>query len=288
MEWLPEDYEGSWTLDGITFREGIGLHSGEKTFVELAPSSEPGFHVSWINNCNPPITLEPNQVINSQLCTSLQLGDNKLSTVEHLLSAVVGCGLTHLQITVNGEEIPLLDGSALPWVNAIREVGLRAVTGKPRCRPVINQSLIIHQGNSVISVTPNNECKLIAVIDFPYSVIGQQSFSIDLSPRSFVEQIAPARTFGFKDQLETLRAKGLIKGGSLENSLVCDHNKWLNPPLRFKEEPVRHKLLDLIGDLALVGLPKAQVLVYRGSHALHAKLASALQQACPSSKCSLD
>ena len=103
---------------------------------------------------------------------------------------------------------------------------------------------------------------------------------IKLTPKSFVEEIAPARTFGFKDQIDHLVSKGLIKGGNLKNSLVCDESSWLNPPLRFQNEPVRHKLLDLIGDLALIGLPKAQVLVYRGSHALHAEFANAIQSVC--------
>ena len=97
-----------------------------------------------------------------------------------------------------------------------------------------------------------------------------------ITPAAFVEQIAPARTFGFRDQVEMLLKAGLIKGGALDNALVCDGENWLNPPLRFVDEPVRHKLLDLIGDLALVGLPQAQVMAYRGSHALHTQLAAAL------------
>ena len=108
-------------------------------------------------------------------------------------------------------------------------------------------------------------------------VIGNQTFVIDLNPKSFVEMIAPARTFGFKDQFQELSELGLIKGGSLENALVCDGDEWVNPPLRFDNEPIRHKILDLIGDLALVGLPKAQILVYKGSHSLNALLASSLK-----------
>ena len=105
-------------------------------------------------------------------------------------------------------------------------------------------------------------------------------FAIEMSPKKFVKEIAPARTFGFLDQLDQLKKSGLIKGGALSNALVCDGDSWLNPPLRFKDEPIRHKLLDLIGDLALVGFPKAQVLVYKGSHALHSDLAAALLKDC--------
>ena len=103
-------------------------------------------------------------------------------------------------------------------------------------------------------------------------------FSIELTPNNFVKEIAPARTFGFLDQLEELKKAGLIKGGALENALVCNGDSWVNPPLRFANEPVRHKLLDLIGDLAFVGLPKAQIFVYKGSHALHAEFAASLKK----------
>ncbi len=288
MEWLPDNYEGSWTLAGVTFRKGIGLHTGKQSFVELSQSDEPGFHVTLSNKSKSPITLRSSQLVNSSLCTSLQLGQQRLSTVEHLLAALAGCGLTHVNIKVIGDEIPLLDGSAIEWVKAIQSVGIQPAGTPPMKRLILHNPLVIYQGQSVITATPSEDCKLIGVIDFPYPAIGKQVFSIDLSPRSFVEHIAPARTFGFRDQVENLRSQGLIKGGSLDNSLVCNGDDWLNPPLRFKEEPVRHKLLDLIGDLALVGLPKAQVLVYRGSHALHAELASALQKGCSSSNLSLD
>ena len=131
----------------------------------------------------------------------------------------------------------------------------------------------------MITATPADRFELVGVIDFPQAAIGRQQFSVVLTPQTFVEEIAPARTFGFRDQVEQLRSAGLIQGGGLDNALVCDGDHWVNPPLRFADEPVRHKLLDLIGDLALVGFPQAQVLVYRGSHGLHTDLAAALQSA---------
>ncbi|WP_269623353.1 UDP-3-O-acyl-N-acetylglucosamine deacetylase [Prochlorococcus marinus] len=278
MEWLPQDYEGAWTLGGNVCRRGVGLHSGNESEVTLLPIEERGFHVSWINSDEPPITLNPSHVVNSQLCTSIHLGNKKLLTVEHLLAALVGCGLTHVHILVSGNEIPLLDGSAIEWVNAIRDVGLvSAKTSRLPC-PVIQEPFVLSKGSSLITVTPSKTCNLIGIIDFPYPAIGSQVLSLELTPKTFVKQIAPARTFGFKDQIESLVNAGLIKGGSLNNALVCDGHTWLNPPLRFKDEPIRHKLLDLIGDLAFVGLPKAQILVYRGSHELHAQLANLLFQ----------
>ena len=274
----PDDYEGSFTLGNSVLRRGIGLHSGEESEVRLYPAEKAGFHVSWFNQQEPPITLNVNQVYNSPLCTTIKIGNKRLSTVEHLLGALAGCGLTHVHINVSGQEIPLLDGSAQGWVEAIKEVGIVPAMTSRKIPPTLREPILIHRGESVINATPAEQFKLVGMIDFPYEAIGQQMYAIELTPKRFVKEIAPARTFGFVDQVEQLKKEGLIKGGGLKNALVCDGKSWLNPPLRFKDEPIRHKLLDLIGDLSLVGLPKAQILVYRGSHALHADLALSLQQ----------
>ncbi len=272
----PANYEDGWTLAGTVVRRGIGLHTGESSEVHLLPSQKAGFHVSWLDESTDPITLEPSHVRGSSLCTTLQLGSRKLATVEHLLAALGGCGLSHVDIKVSGQEVPLLDGSALNWIEAIDDVGL-VPASSPRKRLLeIEHPLTCSRGNSVIAVTPAKTFTLVAVIDFPQKAIGHQIFSIELTPDRFVKEIAPARTFGFVDQVEQLRASGLIKGATLDNALVCNGEGWINPPLRFPDEPVRHKLLDLIGDLALVGFPQAQVLVYKGSHQLHTDLAVAL------------
>ncbi len=280
MNWLPRDYEADWTLKGVTSREGICLHTGEKSEVTLLPYQKAGFYVSWGNKKNSPIRLHPDQVVNSPLCTALNLGGRSLATVEHLLAALIGCGLTHVHIHVSGKEIPILDGSSLGWIEAINEVGLSQVNSSRSLVPILQKPLLVNKGASFIAAIPSDVFRLIGIIDFPYQAIGKQMYSLDLTPSAFVKELAPARTFGFKDQIEQLIANGLIKGGNLNNSLVCDGKSWVNPPLRFKDEPVRHKLLDLIGDLALIGLPKAQVLVYRGSHALHAELSKTLTREC--------
>ena len=181
-------------------------------------------------------------------------------------------------IEIDGSEIPLLDGSAIGWIEEIEKAGMIVSTSSPRPRPEIISPIFVSNGESVIFAKPSKNLKLIGLIDFPYKAIGQQMFSIELSPNNFVKEIAPARTFGFLDQLEELKKAGLIKGGALENALVCNGDSWVNPPLRFENEPVRHKLLDLIGDLALVGLPRAQIFVYKGSHSLHAEFAASLQK----------
>lgn len=277
----PVDYDGAWTLAGPVRRSGIGLHSGHPVSVTLKPSADPGVWVQWSSDAAAPVRLEPSQVRDSQLCTTLELGDRRLATVEHLLAALAGCGLTHALLEVEGEEIPLLDGSALGWVEAIADADLQEVSGWRPQRPMLEQPLALHRGSSVITATPAEQFSVVGVIDFPQPAIGRQQFALELTPQRFVDEIAPARTFGFREQVEQLRAAGLIQGGALDNALVCDGEHWLNPPLRYPDEPVRHKLLDLIGDLALVGFPRAQVLVYRGSHGLHTDLAAALADRSP-------
>ena len=276
----PDDYEGGWTLANSVVRKGIGLHSGKEAEVQLLPTDKAGFHVSWINKINSPLTLSVDQIRNTPLCTTLDLDGITLSTVEHLLAALAGTGLTHVHFQVSGEEIPLLDGSSQGWIEAIEEGGIEAAKTPRKQPPKLIHPIVLARGESVISATPSEKFKLVGMIDFSYKAIGQQMFAIELSPKNFVQEIAPARTFGFMDQVDQLKKSGLIKGGALENSLVCNGDSWLNPPLRFKDEPVRHKLLDLIGDLALVGFPNAQILVYKGSHALHADLAAALLKDC--------
>jgi UDP-3-O-[3-hydroxymyristoyl] N-acetylglucosamine deacetylase len=221
--------------------------------------------------------LSPHQVVDTRLCTALRLGQRTLATVEHLLAALAGTGVSHAELWVDGAEIPLLDGSALPWVEAIAEAGLDALG--PRQLRELQSPITRHRGESFAVATPSSQPRLAAAVEYPQAAIGRQLFTLDLTPESFVTELAPARTFGFREQVEQLRAAGLIQGGALDNALVCDGAHWLNPPLRFADEPVRHKLLDLLGDLALVGLPRAQVFAYRGSHGLHTALAAALEAA---------
>ncbi len=273
----PTNYESCYTLAGIVSREGIGLHSGEKTSVTISSYEKEGYFVSFKDKPDEIFKLTQDLIGSTMLCTAVKLGGRNLYTIEHLLSAMAGCGLSYIHIEVDGKEIPLLDGSAIQWVRDFEEVGIKKVPRPENFFQEINKSIILNKEGSVIAATPAEKTTIISTISFPYKAIGNQTFVIDLNPKSFVEMIAPARTFGFKDQFQELSELGLIKGGSLENALVCDGDKWVNPPLRFDNEPIRHKILDLIGDLALVGLPKAQILVYKGSHSLNALLASSLK-----------
>jgi len=273
----PTNYDFCFTLAGVISREGIGLHSGEKTKVLISSYEKEGFYISFRDKPNEIFKLTQDLIGSTMLCTAVKLGGRNLYTIEHLLSSMAGCGLSYIHIEVDGKEIPLLDGSAIEWVKAFEEAGIKKAPTPDNFFREINKSIILKKDDSVIAATPSEKTKIISTICFPYKAIGNQTFVIELNPRNFVEMIAPARTFGFKDQFQELSELGLIKGGSLENALVCDGDAWVNPPLRFDNEPIRHKILDLIGDLALVGLPKAQILVYKGSHALNALLASTLK-----------
>jgi UDP-3-O-[3-hydroxymyristoyl] N-acetylglucosamine deacetylase len=275
----PRDYDQAWTLATAVERSGPGLHSGEPSRLRLAPSQRPGYWVGWLDApALPLLRLQPDQVVDTRLCTALQLGGRRLATVEHLLAALAGTGVSQAEIWVEGEEVPLLDGSALPWVEAIAEAGL-SPAGERHGPSLPAEPLTVRQGQGFVTAFPAEQLRLAAAVEFPQAAIGRQLFSIELSPERFVAELAPARTFGFREQVEQLRAAGLIRGGGLDNALVCDGDHWLNPPLRFADEPVRHKLLDLLGDLALVGLPRAQVFAYRGSHGLHTALAAAIAAA---------
>ena len=276
FEW-PSNYDFCYTISGPISRDGIGLHSGEKTRVKIKPYDKEGYYVSFSDKPDQIFKLEQDLIGSTMLCTAVKLGVRNLYTIEHLLSSLAGCGLSYIHIEVDGKEIPLLDGSAIQWVQSFEEVGIKKVPKPLNFIQEIKESIIFNKDDSVIALTPSKKITIISTISFSYEAIGNQTFVIDLNPRSFVEKIAPARTFGFKDQFQELSELGLIKGGSLENALVCDGDKWVNPPLRFSNEPIRHKILDLIGDLALVGLPKAQILVYKGSHSLNALLASSLK-----------
>ena len=275
----PCDYNHAWTLARDSERSGVGLHSGQTSRVRLQPSERAGYWVGWLDDPALPLQrLGPECVADTRLCTALALGQRRLATVEHLLAALAGCGVSQAELWVEGEEVPLLDGSALPWVEAIGESGLRNC-GRRQVPALPADPILIHQGTGFALAQPADRLRLSAAVDYPQPAIGRQFFSLELTPALFVEAIAPARTFGFRDQVDQLLAAGLIKGGALDNALVCDGDHWLNPPLRFADEPVRHKLLDLLGDLALVGLPQAHVFAYRGSHGLHTALAAAIATA---------
>ncbi|MGF1603114.1 MAG: UDP-3-O-acyl-N-acetylglucosamine deacetylase [Thermosynechococcaceae cyanobacterium] len=266
------------TLKSTFSLAGVGLHSGKHCQVVLlpAPAHQGRYFVRVDLPGAPEIPAQIDQVSQTVLSTELGAGDATVRTVEHLLAALAGLGIDNLRIEIDGSEVPLLDGSALQWVQNLAVVGWTS-QGVPRRQWHLNVPITVQQDDAFIVALPASTTRLSYGIDFPETVIGSQWYSLDLS--AFALEIAPARTFGLAADIEMLQNRGLIKGGSLENALVCTAEGWLNPPLRYTNEPVRHKLLDLIGDLSLLGaLPRAHILAYKASHALHLKLAQCLLQ----------
>ena len=277
MLW-PSDYNNRWTIAEEVSLAGVGLHSGLTSRVTLAPSPSGGLSMGLMDAA--PVPLHHHLAREQRLCTALQLPTGLVRTVEHLLAALAGVGISDMHIHVEGQEIPLLDGSALPWVDAVATVGLHPLGGK-RPTLVVRETACIQSGDSHVLALPYEGLRFSVAVNYPSQAIGQQFYELELTPGQFVEHVAPARTFGFQEQLDALRSAGLIQGGSLQNALVCDARHWLNPPLRFTNEPVRHKLLDLIGDLALVGcFPQGHISAYRAGHALHSQLAARLALSC--------
>jgi UDP-3-O-[3-hydroxymyristoyl] N-acetylglucosamine deacetylase len=212
----------------------------------------------------------------SQLSTLLEQGAASVQTVEHLVSTLAGFCIDDARIEVWGPEIPILDGSALPWAEAIARVGaLESEVLVGDC-PSIDEPLWVRSGDAFVAVMPAGELRFTYGIDFP-PPIGSQWRSFCPDRDDFMADIAPARTFARLEDVERLRAAKLIQGGSLDCAIVCGPEGWLNPPLRFADEPVRHKLLDLIGDLGLLGdIPRAHFIAYKAGHRLHAEMARAI------------
>ena len=264
--------------DGFT-QVGVGLHSGETVQVRVLPAPEDTgrLFVRTDQGAATPIVATVQSVRQTQLSTQLGNDEVAVRTVEHLLAALVALGVDNAHIEIDGPEVPLLDGSARPWAEAIAHVGLHAQSS-PRSIVKVQTPLWVHDGDAFVAALPAPSPRFTYGIDFPVAAIGNQWHSWSPATESFDETIAPARTFTLAHQVDYLRQQGLIKGGSLDNALVCDaQTGWLNPPLRYSNEPVRHKLLDLIGDLSLLGsLPWAHVLAYKASHALHTEFARRL------------
>jgi UDP-3-O-[3-hydroxymyristoyl] N-acetylglucosamine deacetylase len=265
------------TLQSSCEFTGVGLHSGAKTIVKIAPApvGKGRYFVRTDLPNTPEIPASVEHVSQTTLSTELTANDASIRTVEHLLAALFALGITDARIEVNGPELPLLDGSAREWVAGIQASGIQPSPVSPVTTKTIDTPIWVRDGDIFVAAIPSPDLRFTYGIDFDLAPIGNQWHSWQPQKEDFVTQVAPARTFGFAHQIEQLRQAGLIKGGSLDNALVCSDREWLNPPLRFPNEPARHKLLDLIGDLSLLGtrLPTAHYLAYKASHDRHVKLA---------------
>lgn len=266
------------TLAGELTRSGIGLHSGAAVEVRVLPAEvgQGRYFVRVDLPESPAIPAHVDAVSQTLLSTELQCGQAQVRTVEHLLAALSALGVDNARIELNAPEVPLLDGSAQEWVTAITQVGTVSQSASRSPGPV-TEPIWVREGDAFVAALPAPSLRFTYGIDFDLAAIGNQWCSWSPSATSFATDIAPARTFGLAHQIEALRAQGLIKGGSLDNALVCGAEGWINPPLRFANEPARHKLLDLVGDLSLLGeFPVAHILAYKASHHLHVQLVRSL------------
>lgn len=239
--------------------EGIGLHTGQYSKVYLKPARrDTGIIFTKLNKgSNKRISIKASvgAVTDTAFSTTLGYNGVKIRTVEHILAALSGLGIDNLIIEVTGQEIPILDGSSIEITNILLQAGIAKQGKKKPCLRVL-RPFIFTDGNSEIAVFPFNGRKITYKIHFNHQLLGEQNLSIILTEESFIKEIAPARTFGFLKDVEYLRANGHAKGGSFENAIILGRDGILNSTgLRFKDEFVRHKILDLIGDLSLIGLP---------------------------------
>jgi len=258
---------------------GVGLHTGEIATITVHPAVVDAGRYFVLNGAIIPAQFQA--VASTVMSTELSNKDQSASvrTVEHLLAALMGMGIDNARMEIDRPEMPILDGSALPWVEAIASVGIQTqAASRPTLKP-LTETITVQKGDSFVAAIPADHLRLSYGIEFASAAIGLQWFSCQDLSAEFVHAIAPARTFTMAKEVEYLRSQGLIKGGSLDNAIVCDDQQWLNPPLRFSNEPCRHKLLDLIGDLSLLGyLPQAHIVAFKASHSLHTQLASRLSQ----------
>jgi UDP-3-O-[3-hydroxymyristoyl] N-acetylglucosamine deacetylase len=206
--------------------------------------------------------------------TVIQKNDVKVSTIEHLMAALYALQVDDLRVEVDGDELPILDGSSRPFVEAIAAAGCAELAVEREYMTLI-RPIVVSDLEKRIAAYPASEFRVTYAIDFDHPILGYQELSVGLWRGSdFAEKLAAARTFTFEHEVEQLRKKGLALGGSLDNAIVVGKDRLLNPELRFEDEFVRHKILDLTGDLSLLGRPlRAHIVAYRAGHDLHARLA---------------
>jgi len=243
------------TLGNKATFSGIGLHSGKTIALTLRPA-EPGTGIVFHRvDLTPAVSIEARSanVVNTRLSTTIGCGQATVSTIEHLMAALYGCGIDNAHVDINGPEVPIMDGSAACFVDGILKAGTK-VSGKPRKYLVLKKPVSVVEGDKKISIIPSRHYKISFDMQFEHRAVRSQFRSMTFSLQGFAKEIASARTFGFLAEVEMLKAHGLALGGSLDNAIVIGEEGVLNPEgLRYSDEFVRHKILDSVGDLALSG-----------------------------------
>ena len=252
---------------------GIGLHKGEPIRLTLEPLEAGSGIVFYRSDLGIGFKAEPKNVINTQMATVVGNEKGYISTIEHLMSAINAYGIDNIRIIVDANEIPVMDGSSASFCMLLDEAGVRELDANKKAL-IIKRAVEIREGDKLVRLSPSKSPKFDYTIKFSHPLIGTQHHVFEFSKKSYLKEISRARTFGFLKDVQALRSMGLALGGSLENAVVIDENKILNPEgLRFENEFVRHKILDAIGDLALVGAPiLGDYTAFAGSHDLNHKL----------------
>jgi UDP-3-O-[3-hydroxymyristoyl] N-acetylglucosamine deacetylase len=261
------------TLSREVSFSGIGLHSGLPIAMVVKPAPA-GNGIRFVRtDLGTEIPALMNRVVDTTLATTIGRGEAMVSTTEHVLAALSGLGIDNAVIELNGPEVPIMDGSAGPFVHLLKKIE-RCPQEATRRMIKITRELSCSAGESTITIRPHDGFRVTCEIDFTHQMIRRQRYSVEVTPKRFIREISTARTFGFVEQVEQLRANGLALGGSLANAVVMDRTGVLNVEgLRFNDEFVRHKVLDLIGDLALMGCPLlGHVIASRPGHGLHLSL----------------
>ena len=263
------------TLIKSGYISGIGLHSGKPTSLALHPAP-PDTGILFVKQVDDHVVSCPATIQylgNTDHCTTLQSADFQIQTVEHILSALAGLEIDNAYIEIQGNEVPATDGSSAPFVDMIEECGITQQE-EPRNYIKIIQPIHVENGQRSITVHPSALPRMSYVIDFPHALIQQQTYQHSCTPQEFRKNIAAARTFAFRQEVEFLWSNGLGLGGSLHNTVVFSESGLVNDEeLRFQNECVRHKVLDLIGDLSLLGFPViGHVEAKRAGHLLHSQL----------------
>ncbi len=267
------------TLKQPVFFEGVGIHSGEHVTVKITPAPRNHGVVFQRMDLDPPVSI-PGICENIKCAlnaSTVGVNGTRIGTVEHLMAALAGLGVDNALVQVYGTEIPILDGSAGPFVDMIKRAGLRELDAPSSCL-VVKKPVQVKNNGSLSEIKPSDEPRISCTISYPHPLIKHQEMNISVSPENFVSDIAPARTFGFLQDVDRLRSMGLAKGGSLENAVILDNDRVINQDgLRFEDEFVRHKILDIMGDLSLAGMPViGEVCAYKTGHGLNHMLVQRL------------
>jgi UDP-3-O-[3-hydroxymyristoyl] N-acetylglucosamine deacetylase len=255
----------------ITFR-GLGLHTGSPVMMKLKPAPRDTGVVFYRADKGTYISADVRNVTDTAFATTLGTNGTRVKTVEHILATLSGLGIDNVTIEIDGPEVPILDGSSLEFARRIIEAGIAKQACSRRVIQIIDP-IVFREGQTEITAFPYEGRRISYCIQFDHHLLGAQQLTVDLDSSSFVSELAPARTFGFLKDVENLKAIGLAKGGSLDNAVILGDAGVLNASgLRFEDEFIRHKILDFIGDISLIGMPiHAHFVVRRSGHTTNVK-----------------